>query len=384
MVDVPDTAYINHAWSKDKWKPIIAALYRSKIAAIHFGDFPVSLTESEWADAGHKNSNKSSIGRLSEYAREGRILAVSYSGHPALSGGRYVGTVGSPESASSDSDRMLLLVCEYGEEVEPQNAIVDYISVPIGANQDQIESQVDDLNNEAAQYVHSVIENRGSVDSDGPSYKILKGIQLNKNDVEWVWNQDFPGLWAANKRGTIMGWNTGDQHLYAAYYSAVSDHVDIDRLDDVYDIIGRDKSSVWALSEGQLEALCGEYLRRQNDSYVELISAGGSLSEADIFAGIENDDREIVAQVTFEKKVDDAESKLRKLLSYSQDDPAVELIFFGPKEVESKLPDTVEDTKVSDIYTPIEEVLQKFESGMGTEFVEMLLSIKLSGGNPKI
>lgn len=381
---VLDTAYINHAWSDAAWNSIITALYRNQMAAIHFGEYPVSLDSNKWDDVKEKNTPKNSINRLCEYNREGRIIAASYTRHPGLSGGRYVGTVG-PAGTENEAQNhgMLLLVCRFGTDVDPDDAIVDTLPLPIGATQSQIETRLDELTDEASDYVRSVVENGGALEEQSDQCKILKGFQLNEMDVGWVWNQDFPGLWAANKRGTIMGWNKGNQHLYSAYYSVVSDN-NIDRVDDVYDIIETDKSSVWALSEGQLEALCGEYLRRKNDDYVELISAGGALSDADIFGGVENASREVLGQVTFESDANKIEEKLRRLLAYDSDRHSADLWFFGPKSQEQPLPEEIEGTPVSDVYVPIETVFEEFKTGLGPEFVDLLLAIDLTPGRPSI
>ncbi len=381
---VPDTAYINHAWSDAAWDPIITALYRNQIAAIHFGEYPVSFDSAEWDEVKEKNTPKNSINRLCKYNREGRIIAASYTGHPGLSGGRYVGTVGPAGTGSeAQNQEMLLLVCRFGTDVDPDDAIVDTLSVRIGATQSQIEPRLDELTDEASDYVRAVVENGGALEEQSDRYKILKGFQLNEMDVGWVWNQDFPGLWAANKRGTIMGWNKGNQHLYSAYYSVVSD-ANIDRVDDIYDILETDKSSVWALSEGQLEALCGEYLRRKNDNYVELISAGGALSDADIFGGVENASREILAQVTFETDTDKVKEKLQRLLAYDSDRYAADIWFFGPKSQEQPLPEEIGGTPISDVYVPIETVFEEFETGLGPEFVDLLLAVDLTPGRPNI
>lgn len=104
-------------------------------------------------------------------------------------------------------------------------------------------------------------------------------------------------------------------NICTPHISAVSDNEQIYRVDEVYDVVGCDKSRVGALSEGQLEALCSEYLRWIYDDYVELISVGGSLSEADILAGVEYDSREIIAQVTFEPSASEVENKLCRLLA---------------------------------------------------------------------
>lgn len=277
---------------------------------------------------------------------------------------------------------MLLLVCRLGAEVDVDDAIVDQISVPIGAQQSHIENRVGEFNAEAQDVVREAIHNEGLRDERSSDYWILKGFRINPGDVKWIWNRDFPGLWAANKRGTLMGWRTGDQHLYAAYYSAVSDNEQINRVDEVYGVIGRDKSRVGALSEGQLEALCSEYLRRINDGYVELISVGGSLSDADIFAGVENDSREIISQVTFETSVSKAESKFRRLAAYGADDSQVDLWYFGPEEVKQKLRSRVPEFDVDEIYKPIEEVFEEFEDGLGPEYLDLLLGIDLTSDKP--
>lgn len=381
---VPDTAYINHAWSDGAWDPIITALYRNQIAAIHFGEYPVSFDSAEWDEAKEKNTPKNSISRLCKYNREGRIIAASYTGHPGLSGGRYVGTVGPAGTGSEAQNReMLLLVCRFGTDVDADDTIVDTLSLRTGATQSQIEPRLDELTDEASDYVRSVVENGGAPEEQSDQYKLLKGFQLNEMDVGWVWNQDFPGLWAANKRGTIMGWNKGNQHLYSAYYSVVSDD-DIGRVDDVYDILEKDRSSVWALSEGQLEALCGEYLRRKNDNYVELISAGGALSDADIFGGVENTSREVLAQVTFETDTNKIKDKLQRLLAYDSDMYAADIWFFGPESQEQALPEEIGGTPVSDVYVPIETVFEEFEAGLGPEFVDLLLAVDLTPGRPSI
>lgn len=381
---MPDTAYINHAWSDGAWDPIITALYRNQIAAIHFGEYPVSFDSAEWDEAKEKNTPKNSISRLCKYNREGRIIAASYTGHPGLSGGRYVGTVGPAGTGSEAQNReMLLLVCRFGTDVDADDTIVDTLSLRTGATQSQIEPRLDELTDEASDYVRSVVENGGAPEEQSDQYKLLKGFQLNEMDVGWVWNQDFPGLWAANKRGTIMGWNKGNQHLYSAYYSVVSDD-DIGRVDDVYDILEKDRSSVWALSEGQLEALCGEYLRRKNDNYVELISAGGALSDADIFGGVENTSREVLAQVTFETDTNKIKDKLQRLLAYDSDMYAADIWFFGPESQEQALPEEIGGTPVSDVYVPIETVFEEFEAGLGPEFVDLLLAVDLTPGRPSI
>jgi hypothetical protein len=163
----------------------------------------------------------------------------------------------------------------------------------------------------------------------------------------------------------------------------VSDE-NIDRVDDVYDILEKDRSSVWALSEGQLEALCGEYLRRKNDNYVELISAGGALSDADIFGGVENASREVLAQVTFETDTDKIKDKLQRLLAYDSDRYAADIWFFGPESQEQPLPEEIKGTPVSDVYVPIEAVFEEFETGLGPEFVDLLLAVDLTPGRPNI
>jgi hypothetical protein len=381
---VPDTAYVNHAWSSEAWNPIITALYRNQIAAIHFGEYPVSFDSAEWDEVKEKNTPKNSINRLCKYNHEGRIVAVSYTGHPSLCSGRYVGTVGPVGTKNEQNNHeMALLVCRFGADIDPDDVILGTLSVPIEAAQSQIEPRLDNLTDEASDYVWSVIENEGLPEEQSDQYRILKGIQLYETDVDWVWNQDFPGLWAANKRGTLMGWDKGNQHLYAAYYSAVSED-NISRVDDVYDILGTDKSGVWALSEGQLEALCGEYLRRKNDNYVELISAGGALSDVDIFGGIEDKSGEVLAQVTFETDTSKVEEKLRRLLAYDSDTYTADIWFFGPKSQEQQLPEEIEDTPLSDVYLPIETVFEEFEGGLGPEYVDLLLTVDQTPGRPSV
>lgn len=377
-----DTAYVNHAWSESEWNPVTAALYKNEIAAVHFSDYPLSLDSEEWE--AHVSSHKAnSIGRLSEYKKDGQILAVSYTNHPDLSGGRYVGAVGPADTdIDSENQEMLILVCKLGDEIETDNAIVDMISVPIGATEAHIKNRIDQLEGQALDYVQAVLEEEDEPEDRFTEYYILKGFKLT--DPVWVWNQDFPGLWAANKRSTIMGWNKGDQHLYAAYYRAVEQRTTLDRVDDVYDIIDRKKSAVWALSQGQLEALCGEYLRRNYENYVELISAGGSLPDADIFAATEDDALEILAQVTFETDTEKVKKKMRNLLAYETDNQTVDFWFFGPDETEEELPSSISGTDVGEVYKPIEQVYNEFEEDLSPEFLDMLLKIELTPGKPDI
>ncbi len=97
-----------------------------------------------------------------------------------------------------------------------------------------------------------------------------------------------------------------------------------------------------------------------------------------------NNSHEILAQVTFETDTSKVEEKLQRLLAYDSDTYAADIWFFGPKSQEEQLPEAIKDTTVSDVYVPIETVFQEFETGLGPDFVDLLLSIDLTPGRPNV
>jgi hypothetical protein len=384
--NTPETAFVNHAWSDSKWEPLIGALYRSEQCAIHFDDYPISFDSAEWEDQhGEDETYHNRFGRLEKYLNEGRIIAASYTGHPDLRGGRFVGAIG-PASGLSDQPETTaeLLVCRTGSELSIEDAIVDQAEVPVGASQDELRSRFDELNEEARTYVELVLDNEGAPEDSHENYRILKGFQFDEDDVGWAWNPDFPGLWAANKRGTIKGWVAGSDHVHAAYYHLVEDEQDMLRVDDVYDIIDVENHSVWALSSGQLEALCAEYLRRTNRDFVELISAGGSLSEADIYGQSNEGTNDIIAQVTFNPRTSEVRGKLESLLAYGNGRSKVKLRFFGPEEHLSALPEQINETALESVYVPIETVYDEFADGLGPEYLTKMLTIDSDEARPNL
>ncbi|MFK5604891.1 hypothetical protein [Haloferax volcanii] len=355
MSTLPETAYINHTSKVDLHEDVLADLYDKRIAGIHYGDFP-SLNKQEWTDGLDDSTGGNAVGRLCEYAKDGRILTASYTGHPELSGGRLVGTVG-PVEDNSDAE-VLLIVCRNQERDGNERGIVDFLCLEPGAKQSIIESKIHTLNGEARDAVEQAIENEG-FQQDEPEYRIVKGLEFN-DDVAWVWNRDFPGLWAANKQQTIAGWVTGNTHLYAAYFAACSSGLDDMRaVNDRLPQENREKP-VKLLSEGQLEVLCSEYLRRQYPGYFETLPVGGSLSGVDIVG--ESEETEILAQVTF---TTDVEKKFRRLLSFanhSTTSESIDFYFFGPEEGKSKVYDETSSEVVDEVYMPIERVFRAFDT----------------------
>lgn len=383
-----DTAYVNHTSSTSLHQDVLADLYERRLVGIHYKDLP-SLDKEEWkSDDYDYSTGGNAVGRLCEYAKEGKILSASYTGHPELDGGRLVGTVGA--SSNNEDNKVLLIVCRNKSGDGHERGVVDYIRVNPGTDTLEIKTESSRLNNEAERVVRRVIED-DSFDNDDPDYRILKGLEFN-NSVEWVWNRDFPGLWAANKRQTIAGWNTGSSHLYAAYYAACESQ--IDDMREVKDKLPDDDepADVELLSDGQLEVLCSQYLRRKHSGYFETLPVGGSLSGVDIVA--RSGETEILAQVTF---TDDVEEKLQRLLSYADHSTTgqnVEFYFFGPEDGEEEVGEAIAGYQTEEIYMPIEEVYEKFEFDdptlldpssdqiAPTSILDQLLKIDLSEDNP--
>lgn len=382
-----DTAYVNHTSSTSLHQDVLADLYERRLVGIHYKDLP-SFDKKEWkSDDYDYSTGGNAVGRLCEYAKEGKILSASYTGHPELDGGRLVGTVGA--SNNNRDNKVLLIVCRNKSGDGNERGVVDYIRVDPGTDTSEIKTESSRLNSEAERVVHRVIEDDG-FDNDDPDYRILKGLEFN-DSVEWVWNRDFPGLWAANKRQTIAGWNTGSSHLYAAYYAACESK--IEDMREVKDKLPDDEpADVELLSDGQLEVLCSQYLRRKHSGYFETLPVGGSLSGVDIVA--RSGETEILAQVTF---TDDVEEKLQRLLSYADHSTTgqnVEFYFFGPEDGEEELGEAIAGYQTEDIYMPIEVVYEKFELDdptlldpssdqmAPTSILDQLLKIDLSEDNP--
>lgn len=356
MSEILDTAYVNHTSSTSLHHDVLADLYEKQLVGIHYKDLP-SLNKDEWKDEYNYTTGGNAVGRLCEYAREGRILSASYTGHPDLDGGRLVGSVGTPENG--EDGEVLLIVCRNKSENGYKRGIVDYLRVKPGAKTSEIKAEATKLNNEAEQAVRRAAEN-GGFDEDEPTYRILKGLKFN-TEVEWVWNRDFPGLWAANKRQTIAGWETGKLHLYAAYFAACQSGSEIDHMRKLNDILPEDeqKEDVKLLSDGQLEVLCSQYLRRTHSEYFETLPVGGSLSGVDIVA--ESEQTEILAQVTF---TSDVEEKVRRLLSYADHDTTskdVKLYFFGPREGKETLGQSIAGHQTENFYITIEKIFSLFD-----------------------
>ncbi|MFC7188310.1 hypothetical protein [Halorubrum yunnanense] len=390
MPDNLDTAYVNHTSSTSVHQDVLADLYERRWVGIHYGDIP-SLNKEEWKSDHGYTTGGNAVGRLCDYAEEGKILSASYTGHPDLDGGRLVGTIGA--SDENEDDDVLLIVCRNKRVEGQERGVVDYLRVKPGADISEVEAEVGGLTTEAEQVVREAIGNDG-FDEDDPDYRILKGLEFN-DEVEWVWNRDFPGLWAANKRQTIAGWNTGKSHLYAAYYAACESK--IDDMREVKDKLPDDENDdniedVGLLSEGQLEVLCSQYLRRKHTEYFETLPVGGSLSGVDIVA--RSEENEILAQVTF---TEDVEEKLRRLLSYadhSTTDQNVRFYFFGPRKGKEGLGESIAGYPIEDIYMPIKDVYDKFESDDSTivdssteqvaptSILDQLLNVDLSDDNP--
>lgn len=375
MSGILDTAYVNHTSKVSLHQDVLADLYENRLVGIHYDDFP-SLNETEWKEVFDDSTGGNAVSRLCEYAEEGRILTASYTGHPDLGGGRLVGTVG-PTNRTADSE-VFLIICRNRKGNDHERGIVDWMRVEPGAKRSKIESKADTLNSDAEEAVKQAIENNG-FDEDDPDHRIIKGLAFNE-DVDWVWNRDFPGLWAANKRQTIAGWNTGYVHLYAAYYAACDSG-----LEDMWEVNeklpeNKQKKPVKLLSEGQLEVLCSQYLRRTYPNYFETMPVGGSLSGVDIVGKSQGE--EILAQVTF---TSDVEEKFRRLLSYanhSTTDDVVHFYFFGPKEGKTNISDKVADEMIDEVYTSIESVFDEFaadgpnftETNVGQESPESILN----------
>lgn len=392
MSSNPATAYVNHTSKINLHKDVLADLYENRIAAIHYGDFP-SLDSSEWEEDYDDSTGSNAIGRLCEYIEEGRILTSSYTGHPDLDGGRFVGTVGSVDG-HSDS-KALLLICRNHRGNGHSRGIVDSIRVRPGASRADIEARADELGDDARTALERALKHDGDFPENEPSHRIIKGVEFN-NDVEWIWNRNFPGLWATNKRQTIAGWVTGSTHLYAAYYAAC-----VGAIDDMRDLENHvdvdDQPEVRYLSEGQLEILCSEYLRRTNQGYFETLPVGGSLSGVDIAA--QTQDTEVLAQVTFNSNEGEVEDKLRRLLSYGvheATEDTVEFHFFGPKEVKPEDCGWANSKTIENVYEPIERIFEKFDSGHPEvaatheqeappeAVLNQLLDLELSPGTPEI
>lgn len=396
MSAILDTAYVNHTSKVNLHQDVLEDLYRERLVGIHYGDFP-SLSKEEWKgdpdddQDGFDNTGGNAVGRLCEYAEEGRILTASYTGHPDLDGGRLVGTVGSVDEETDDN--VLLIVCRNKAGNGHDPGIVDFMRIEPGATQSEIAAHLDDLNSDARAAVEEAIENEG-FDDDDPTHRIVKGVEFNE-DVEWVWNRDFPGLWAANKRQTIAGWNKGKMHLYAAYYAACESG--IDDMREVNKKLPEDEQKnppVKLLSDGQLEVLCSQYLRRTSPSYFETLPVGGSLSGVDIVGRSQG--KEILAQVTF---TSDVGGKFRRLLSYagrSTTNENVDLHFFGPEDGKDDIDDETSEERVEEVYTSIEQVFDDFktstlkstdaaDSQKSPEFIlNQLLEVDLSDESPRL
>ena len=73
-----DTAYVNHTSSTSLHQDVLADLYERRLVGIHYKDLP-SFDKKEWkSDDYDYSTGGNAVGRLCEYAKEGKILSASY------------------------------------------------------------------------------------------------------------------------------------------------------------------------------------------------------------------------------------------------------------------------------------------------------------------
>lgn len=161
-------------------------------------------------------------------------------------------------------------------------------------------------------------------------YDFYKTVQLaNVREISYL---DYPVLLALQPRNqTICKWPSAAMALWAAF-------------------AGRPlPSSVYSLSEGQLEVLCYEYLRRKGIVESLLLPIGRTLRDIDIF-GCTSAKRDVLAQVTFGNS--GVEDKVQRLREHG---PDVERYFFLPGRPDGMI------QKYPDVqFVPIEVVFSFF------------------------
>lgn len=169
---------------------------------------------------------------------------------------------------------------------------------------------------------------------------------------------DYPLLSAVHPRShSFCNWDVAEQHL-KAIDAGLETFRDVEQ--DVSDSSDR-------LAPSQLEVVCNEYLRRSDDEgygdYVPTLPVGRTLRDVDIVG--QTDDGLLFAQVTKEDDESDLKEKGEKLASYERDSD-VELVFFGPDEMDEEelLPEEVDYESVKEVAEEVDRRFSDFIDAM--------------------
>jgi hypothetical protein len=246
MYEDYDTGFARHKGGVNE--SVAEYLWENQLIAIHWGDKPS-------ADPADYDSGANEIQYLNEFAKEGRIVGVSY--RSIITSEMLVGVVRS-------NSKVKLLYFDDGEfanerEVNPDHSIDD--------------------RNEAG-------------------YRIFKALELE--DVKSVSREKYPVIFDNSVRppsASIINWWNVEDHLRR--------------------IINGEQQERWvySLRADEVEVLCEEFLRILNESYRTVRTVGGQVADVDISGVTENG--RIWAEVTMGGR-GDVEDKLKVLTDYTE------------------------------------------------------------------
>jgi len=118
---------------------------------------------------------------------------------------------------------------------------------------------------------------------------------------------------------------------------------------------GKLPRKVTALSPGQLESLCAEYLRFVNLMDFLHLPVGRTLRDVDIVGSIKG--KRVYAQVTFANKDGEVQRKMKKLRDFSGS--SATKYFFAPRSIEQNATDVT--------FIAIEDVFARFDQDPNTK-----------------
>lgn len=284
-------------------------LYENDYIAIHYGDKLISASENEWKEEGNSTAGNK-LKWFRKWSESGALVGADYSSrNSTYKGGMVVGTI------------------EPGTPVSFLVFVDDEFEGKIDVPPDTREENVLTVAEEQAPELLEIFEEVTNTD-DG--IRIYKGLKLT--DTNWVWYRDYPVLLAVQLRqGSVSGWNKGETQL-RAIRKGVSDLREILGDDPTYTEMAQ------LLAPGQLEVLCNEFLRDQNDQYLQNLPVGRSLQDVDIVARTSPNGERVLAQVTHARDTTDIQSKAADLIRYGQREMGnTKLLFFGPEYNENDL-----------------------------------------------
>jgi hypothetical protein len=334
MVDYEEVSELDTVYFKTDTSgedSLAKQFFERDLAVVHYCDFPVSFNEDElepnmesgsnWED--NRNTLKSKVGYINEWVVNGAVVGVE--NKSVSQQGVMLGYV-PPAERRETGPPTRLLVCS---ETDIKAAIQ---TNPSDTWKDIYRRRGDCT--EAEQEILDELEDHQSSGSGGSHNKYIVFQALKLEDTMWAWYRNHPPLHAYRKEGTCHRWKQNRNYLRIAVSGG----------GDGRKIMGNEAESnnfereVKFLSDGQLEILCAEYLRREvADLFVQELPVGRSRSTVDITGYDPKNETLYLAQVTFEDSGSNLKKKVRSLVQFTEgsengDYKEIKTFFFSDAE----------------------------------------------------